>query len=134
MPGVNHISLRERARLLKRDTLAVWYASLDRRTPWYAKVLAGLVTAYAFSPVDLVPDFIPVLGYLDDLILVPAGIALVLRLIPVEVMEDARRKAEVASAKPVNWWMGALVLLLWGILLFFVIRAGWRLLVNLKSN
>ena len=127
MPTASKPGLRERARRLKRDSLAVWYASLDKRTPWYARLLAGLVAAYAFSPVDLVPDFIPVLGYLDDLILIPAGIALLLRLIPAEVMADARLKAEAAAAKPVNWWMGALVLLVWGALLFIVIRAGWRL-------
>ena len=126
MPLSNRVSLRERAHRLKRDTLAVWYASFDRRTPWYARLLAGLVAAYAFSPVDLVPDFIPVLGYLDDLILIPAGIALLLRLIPAEVMSEARLKAETAAVKPVNWWMGALVLLVWGVLLFLVLRAGWR--------
>ena len=70
--------LRSRAKTLKRDTLAVWYASLDPRTPRRARVLAVIVAAYPFNPVDLIPDFVPILGYLDDLILVPAGIALTL--------------------------------------------------------
>ena len=80
---------RERARRLKRDTYALYLALKDPRVPWYARLLAGLVVAYAFSPIDLIPDFIPVLGYLDDLLIVPLGIVLTLRLIPPAVM--ARR-------------------------------------------
>ena len=106
-------SLKERARSLQRDTVAVWFAAKDKRTPWYARALAVLVTAYALSPVDLVPDFIPVLGYLDDLVLIPAGIALTLKLIPAEVMADARLKAEASLAKPATWWMTALIILVW---------------------
>jgi uncharacterized membrane protein YkvA (DUF1232 family) len=82
-----------------------------------------LVAAYAFSPIDLIPDFIPVLGYLDDLILIPAGIALVVKLIPAEVMVDARVKASLQTEKPVNWVIGALTLLVWGLAIFFVGRA-----------
>jgi uncharacterized membrane protein YkvA (DUF1232 family) len=115
--------LKQRARALKRDTLAVWFAARDPRTPWYAKALAVLVAAYAFSPIDLIPDFIPVLGYLDDLILIPAGIALVVKLIPAEVMVDARVKASLQTEKPVNWVIGALTLLVWGLAIFFVGRA-----------
>jgi uncharacterized membrane protein YkvA (DUF1232 family) len=106
-------SLKERACLLQRDTLAVWFAAKDKRTPWYARALALLVTAYALSPIDLVPDFIPVRGYLDDLVLIPAGIALTLKLIPAEVMADARLKAEVSLAKPATWWVTALIILVW---------------------
>jgi uncharacterized membrane protein YkvA (DUF1232 family) len=86
------------------------------------------VTAYAFSPVDLIPDFIPVLGYLDDLVLIPAGIALTLKLIPRQVMEDARRKAGDAAGRPVNWWAGAAVILAWGVIVYFAIRAVVRLI------
>ncbi|MCL5612169.1 MAG: YkvA family protein, partial [Chloroflexi bacterium] len=71
--------LKQRARTLKHETIALYFAFRDPRTPWYAKIFAALVVAYAFSPIDLIPDFIPVLGYLDDLILVPAGIALAVR-------------------------------------------------------
>lgn len=106
-------NLKSRAKALKRDTLAVWYASRDKRTPWYARLLALLVAAYALSPVDLIPDFIPVLGYLDDLILIPAGIALTLRLIPPEVMADARVRAESSLAKPNPRWMTLLIILVW---------------------
>jgi len=106
-------TLKERARSLQRDTLAVWFAAKDKRTPWYARALAVLVAAYAFSPIDLVPDFIPVLGYLDDLVLIPAGIALTLKLIPAEVMAEARLKAEASLAKPATWWVTALIILVW---------------------
>lgn len=123
-------SLKQRAMQLKRDTLAVWYAALDPRTPWYAKAAAGLVTAYAFSPIDLVPDFVPILGYLDDLVLIPAGIALTLKLIPVEVMEDARIKAAEQEKKPVNWWVGSLIILIWAAILFFVIRGVVRMVIE----
>jgi uncharacterized membrane protein YkvA (DUF1232 family) len=122
-------AFKQRASTLKRDTLAVWYASLDKRTPWYAKVLAALVAAYAFSPVDLIPDFIPVFGYLDDLILVPAGIALVVKLIPAVVMTDAREKARLQSEKPVNWLVGGVIILIWITVLFFIGRAILRLVL-----
>jgi uncharacterized membrane protein YkvA (DUF1232 family) len=106
-------SIKERARFLKRDTLAVWYASRDKRTPWYARLLAVVVAAYAFSPIDLIPDFIPVLGYLDDIILIPAGIALTLHLIPPQVMADARARAEDSLTQPNPWWMTVLIILVW---------------------
>jgi len=94
--------LRNRARALKRDTLALYLAAGDPRTPWYAKLVAGAVVAYVLSPLDLIPDFIPVLGYLDDLIIVPLGIAAVLRLVPAEVLADCRAQAETHSQRPVG--------------------------------
>ena len=84
---------REVARSLKHNITALYFAVLDSDTPWYAKTFAILVVMYALSPIDLIPDFIPVLGYLDDLILLPLGIWFALRLIPPDVMADARRKA-----------------------------------------
>src|SRR4051812_611938 len=93
-------ALRDKARALKRETTALYFAVRDPRTPVFAKIIAGLVVAYALSPIDLIPDFIPVLGYLDDLILVPVGIAISLRLIPDEVLADSRLKAAAALAKP----------------------------------
>ena len=108
-------SLKKRSAILKCDTLALMFAYKDVRTPWYAKGFAALVVAYAFSPIDLIPDFIPVLGYLDDLILVPAGIALSLKMIPRVVMVDARLRAErhMCDRKSTNWWMAAVIILTW---------------------
>src|SRR4051812_15606501 len=96
------MSLRAWAKALKRDAHAVWLAARDPRTPWYARALAIAVAAYAFSPIDLIPDFVPVLGYLDDLILVPAGLWLVLKLIPPQVLADHRAAAEAAAERPVS--------------------------------
>lgn len=87
-------ALRDWAKRLKHETYALYLAGRDPRTPWYAKLLALAIAAYAASPIDLIPDFIPVLGYLDDLLLVPTGIWLVLRLIPAEVMAEARRRTQ----------------------------------------
>lgn len=108
-------SLKQRARLLKREAYAMYFASRDPRTPWYAKALLGLVLAYLASPIDLIPDFIPVLGYLDDLVLVPAGISLALRMIPAEVMVDARARADENDRreKPVSRAGAALIVLIW---------------------
>ena len=107
--------LRESARRLKIETRALYLAARDPRTPWYAKAWAGLVVAYAFSPIDLIPDPIPVLGYLDDLILIPLGIALVIKLIPPEVLMDCREKAAMAAraGKPKNWIAGGIIILIW---------------------
>lgn len=96
------MKFRAWAKALKRDAHAVWLAARDPRTPWYARALAIAVAAYALSPIDLIPDFVPVLGYLDDLILVPAGLWLVLKLIPPEVLADHRAAAEAAADRPVS--------------------------------
>jgi len=82
--------LRSRARALKNEAYAIYLAAKDPRTPWYAKALIYFVVAHTFSPIDLIPDFIPILGYLDDLIITPLGIALAIRLIPAEVLAEAR--------------------------------------------
>jgi uncharacterized membrane protein YkvA (DUF1232 family) len=101
------------ARALKRDIGALWLAARDPRVPWYAKAAAGAVAAYALSPIDLIPDFIPVLGYLDDLVIVPLGILLVVRLIPAGVMSELRGKAEAAGRRPPSLLGLAAVLALW---------------------
>jgi uncharacterized membrane protein YkvA (DUF1232 family) len=88
-------SWKERVRALKKETFALTLACRHPGVPWYAKVLALIVVGYALSPIDLIPDFIPVLGYLDDLILIPLGIMLVIRMIPAEVLTECRQKAEV---------------------------------------
>lgn len=125
-------SLKARARILKRDVIALWFAYRDPETPWYAKIFCAVVVAYALSPIDLIPDFIPVLGYLDDLILIPAGIALALKMIPVEVMEKARLKADEQQMqeKPTNWVAGALILTVWALVLFFILRALYRTFIK----
>jgi len=107
--------LKQRARALKSETYALYLACRHPRMPLHARILAVVVVGYAFSPLDLIPDFIPVLGYLDDLILVPAGIALVLKMIPAEVMDEcrARAAAEVRDGKPLTRVAGAIVVLIW---------------------
>jgi len=106
-------TLKQRARALKADTLALYFAARHPGTPWYAKLMAFLVVAYAFSPIDLVPDFVPVLGYLDDVILVPLGIALTLKLVPEDVMLECRERAAGVLKKPVNWLAGAVIVAIW---------------------
>jgi len=102
------------AQSTKRDVIALYFAARDPRVPWYAKALAALVAAYALSPIDIIPDFIPVLGYLDDLILLPLGIVIVIRLIPDDVMADLRLKAEERMFTRSRSTVGAvLVVLVW---------------------
>lgn len=90
------------ARRVKRDVVALWIAARDPRTPWPAKVTAAAVAAYALSPIDLIPDFIPVLGYLDDLLIVPAGIMLAVKFIPAPLLAEFRAAAADRAAKPVS--------------------------------
>lgn len=106
-------ALRRRAGELKRETYALHLAYRDPRTPWIARIVAGCVVAYAFSPLDLIPDFVPVLGYLDDLVLVPLGVALALRLIPPAVMADCRARARAATGRPHSWTAAAAIVAIW---------------------
>ena len=108
-------TLKNRAHYLKREVAALGLAVQDPRTPWLARILAAAVIAYAFSPVDLIPDFIPVLGYLDDLIIIPAGIALSIRLIPAEVMADARRRSDAQGGEQswLRYLAAGLIILAW---------------------
>src|SRR5262245_46196145 len=96
-----------------RDAHAIYLAARDPRTPWYAKALAVCVAAYAFSPIDLIPDFIPVLGYLDDLLIVPLGIFIVVKLIPAEVMAESRAAANLAAERPVSMTAAAVIVAVW---------------------
>ena len=111
---------KEKARALKVQTLALYFAYRDPRVPWYAKAWIAVVVAYAFSPIDLIPDFIPILGYLDDLLIVPAGIALTLALIPPGVMADARVKARTAIFDRRAGIIGAAIIVLIWILAIIV--------------
>jgi len=105
--------LKTWARALKRDVHAIYLAARDPRVPWYAKILAFAVAGYALSPIDLIPDFIPVLGYLDDLIIVPLGIWLVLSLIPNEVIAEYRAKASEAAQRPVSKAAAIMIVTIW---------------------
>ena len=106
-------ALAEWARRLKRDAVALWLAARDPRVPRLAKLVAGAVAAYALSPIDLIPDFIPVLGYLDDLLIVPAGIWLAVRLVPAGLLAELRDEAERRAARPVSYAAAAAILLAW---------------------
>jgi uncharacterized membrane protein YkvA (DUF1232 family) len=121
---------RTEARRLKREVYALYLACRDRRVPWYAKVLAAGIVAYALSPIDLIPDFIPILGYLDDLVLLPLGVLVVRRLIPEAVMTDCRLQAEEVfrQGKPVSRVGAAIVIGLWLILAVGGIVSAGRLL------
>ena len=105
--------LKTWARALKRDVVALWIAARDPRVPWLAKVAAGAVAAYALSPIDLIPDFIPVFGYLDDLLIVPAGIWLAVRLVPPDLMSEFRDKALGRPQRPTSYAAAALIALAW---------------------
>ena len=125
-------SWKKRARGLKVETYAIYLAYKDPRVPWYARVLAACVVGYACSPIDLIPDPIPVLGYLDDLVLVALGIALALKMIPPEVMAECRERADVAmrEGEPTNWKAAAAIIILWVLLALVVIvvllRTVWH--------
>jgi uncharacterized membrane protein YkvA (DUF1232 family) len=118
------MTIRDRAHALRVDAHAVWLAARDPRVPWYAKLLGLIVTGYALSPIDLIPDFIPILGLVDDVILIPAGIWLMLRLIPEGLFAEHRAAAEAASHRPVSRTGAAVILLLW---LAILASLGWSL-------
>lgn len=106
-------TLRSAARRIKRDVLTVYFVARDPRTPLPVRLLALCIAAYALSPIDLIPDFIPVLGYLDDVILLPLGIVLVIRLTPVEVLEASRAKADQMAAKPTSLAAAVAIVAIW---------------------
>jgi uncharacterized membrane protein YkvA (DUF1232 family) len=107
--------IKQQARHLKSETFALYFAARDHRTPWYAKLLVAVIVAYALSPIDLIPDFLPVIGYLDDLILIPLGIAIAIKLIPRSVLDDCRIRAlkTINNEKPVSWFAGFVIVLIW---------------------
>ncbi len=127
MGKTDRLSLKDRARKLKTDIPAVFLAMKQKETPAVAKFVAALTVLYALSPVDLIPDFIPVLGYLDDIILLPALAALTMRLIPSGVMEDCRKQAEGlwAGGRPKRWYYALPIVLIWLLVALFIIRAIW---------
>ncbi len=122
-------TLTQRARRLKADTYALYLAARDPRTPWLARLLVAGIIAYALSPIDLIPDFIPVLGYLDDLILVPLGIALAIRLIPDEVLRECRARAQqtLHGGGPASRVAGAVVVVIWIVLAMLGVAIAYRM-------
>ena len=114
--------LKDWARTIKRDVHALYLASRDPRVPWYAKALAVWVAAYALSPIDLIPDFIPVLGYLDDIVILPLGILLVRRMIPPEIMAEHRALAATTRERPVSRMAAAVIVLIWAL---SIVLTGW---------
>ena len=112
-------NLSERAKKLKTDIPAVFLALKEKKTPWYAKILAAIVVVYALSPVDFIPDFIPVLGYLDDVILLPALIAACIKCIPQEIFRDCRVRAQGlwGEGRPKKWWYAIPFILIWFVVL-----------------
>lgn len=125
MTGSFFADLRARARKLKSEIFALYLALRDPRTPWVAKAFGALVVAYAFSPLDLIPDFIPVLGYLDDVILLPLGIWLTIRMIPPAVLDESRARAEIElqGRGPTNRAAAVVIILLWAGSLTVVVLA-----------
>jgi uncharacterized membrane protein YkvA (DUF1232 family) len=120
------ISWKTQARRLRNELQALYLAARDPRTPWYAKVLAVFIIGYALSPIDLIPDFIPVIGYLDDLVIVPAGITLLIRLIPTGVLQECREKVQ---SQPIsirrNWIAGIIIALIWLLVIYIALRFFW---------
>lgn len=117
-------SIKSWARQIKQDVVAVYFAARDPRAPWLARLLALLVAAYALSPIDLIPDFIPVLGYLDDLVIVPLGLLAVIRLLPSDVLADARVRAAAALARPRSRVAAACFVLVWLLAGAWLVRHG----------
>lgn len=115
------MSLKSRAKELKRLSLTVYFAARDPRTPLMVRALAVLVAAYALSPIDLIPDFIPVVGLLDDLILIPLGIALIVRLTPSEILVSAQAKAERSDRQPISYTAAASILAAWILMIWMFV-------------
>lgn len=121
------MDLKARAKKLKTDIPAVFLALKDKETPFIAKVFAGITVAYALSPIDLVPDFIPVLGYLDDVILLPALMAVTIKFIPNDIMEHNRMLSEGMwrDGKPKKWYYAIPIILIWLLIIVIVAKALW---------
>jgi uncharacterized membrane protein YkvA (DUF1232 family) len=120
---------RDRVRALKRDVVAIALAVRDPRVPWYAKAVGICILAYALSPIDLIPDFIPVLGLLDDLVLVPLGLLLVVRLIPADILAEHRAAAVAVAERPVSWAGAAAITAIWA--LAAALLAAWAFGFNI---
>jgi uncharacterized membrane protein YkvA (DUF1232 family) len=115
--------LKEKTIRLKNDVYAIYLAYKHPDTPWYAKLFSIIIVSYAFSPIDLIPDFIPILGYLDDLILIPLGITIAIKIIPRKVLDECREKAKLEkNTKKKNWFAGIIIISIWIIILLFIVK------------
>ena len=123
-------SWKIKSKQVKSEIYALYLASKHPRTPWYAKALAALIIGYALSPIDLIPDFIPVIGYLDDFILVPLGIALLIKIIPRDILEECRAKAQsdFSEGKPKYWIAAIIIALIWLLALYLILSLIWLLI------
>lgn len=121
------MNIKEQAKKLKSDIPAVFIALKDKETPFIAKIIAGITIGYVLSPVDLIPDFIPVLGYLDDIIILPALVALTIRLIPGEVWTRSKKSAEGLweNGKPKRWYYSIPIFIIWGLIILIIVKAIW---------
>ena len=119
-----HMNLKERAKKLKTDIPAIFLALKDKETPIIAKIFAGITVVYALSPIDFIPDFVPVLGYLDDVILLPALVALTIKFVPQEVLERNRKAAEGLweNGKPKEWYYALPIVIIWVVLIFCIFK------------
>ena len=127
---------KHRARRLKAETFALYLVARHPGTPWYAKLFVAGIVAYAFSPIDLIPDFVPVLGYLDDLVLIPMGIALAIRMVPPSVLSECRARAQevMSQGKPVSRIAGAVIVVIWlGLAALFTVWA-YQTLVSVRAS
>jgi uncharacterized membrane protein YkvA (DUF1232 family) len=121
-----HPTWRDRVRALKRDIVAIALAVRDPRVPWYAKAVGVCVVTYALSPIDLIPDFVPVLGLLDDLVLVPLGLLLVVRMIPADILAEHRAAAAAVAQRPVSWAGAAAIIAIWVLAAAMLAALAWR--------
>ncbi|MFC3325021.1 YkvA family protein [Mesorhizobium cantuariense] len=126
-------SLKTWARSIKRDVVALWIAARDPRVPWYAKLTAGAVAAYALSPIDLIPDFIPVIGYFDDIIIVPLGILLAVKLISAPLMDEFRQEAIRREGRPKSYWGMAAIVAIWLAVAAWLIWMFWPGYSNISN-
>lgn len=118
------MNLKENAKKIKKDIPALFLALKDKETPKFAKILAGITVAYVLSPIDLIPDFIPVLGYLDDVILLPVLVALTIKFIPKDIIEKKREEAEGLwqNGKPKKWYYAIPIVIIWIVVVLLIIR------------
>ena len=118
------------AKNLKRQIFILYFAYRDERVPWYVKLFTACIVAYAFSPIDLIPDFIPILGYLDDVIILPLGIMFALKMIPKDVISDCEVKANemMKNGKPKNWIVGSLIIFIWSVIVLWILLKVFHVL------
>lgn len=123
--GAMAVSIAEKAHIIRRDAHAVWLAIRDRRTPWYARIWGWLIAAYALSPIDLIPDFVPFIGMIDDLLILPLGIWVFVKLVPADLFAEFRQAAEIASQRPKSRGGAVLIVTIWLLLLSLIAFYIW---------